>query len=93
MRVCEFPLKIFRYTYLRPSTPGSQLFRFAKVRDKRDWFLRNEVRLFEFRLERLRNIKIRDVENQSKLEHFLHCQGIEYESVCGICARVMFRRS
>ncbi|KAK1442339.1 DNA primase large subunit [Babesia gibsoni] len=54
---------------------------FANEREKREWFLRNEARLFELRLERLRNIKIRDVEDQSKLEYFLQCQGVEYESI------------
>ncbi|GBE62543.1 DNA primase large [Babesia ovata] len=54
---------------------------FGKARDRRDWFVRNEQRLFDFRLDRLRDVKIRDVETQSKLEYFLHTQGIVYESV------------
>ncbi|EDO05827.2 Eukaryotic and archaeal DNA primase large subunit family protein [Babesia bovis T2Bo] len=54
---------------------------FGRARDKRDWFLRNEVRLFEIRLEKLKNVKIRDVENQTKLEYFLQNQGILYDSM------------
>ncbi|ORM41301.1 DNA primase large subunit [Babesia sp. Xinjiang] len=54
---------------------------FGKARAKREWFIRNEARLFEIRLDLLRNVRIRDVENQTKLEYFLQNQGIVYESL------------
>eukprot|EP00371_Babesia_bovis_P000748 XP_001609395.1 DNA primase, large subunit [Babesia bovis T2Bo] len=47
----------------------SFIYRFGRARDKRDWFLRNEVRLFEIRLEKLKNVKIRDMVVPTMMTH------------------------
>ncbi|GIX64899.1 DNA primase large subunit, putative [Babesia caballi] len=54
---------------------------FGRAREKRDWFVRAEMRLFELRLDRMRSLKIRDAENMTKLEYFLQIQGIEYATM------------
>lgn len=46
-----------------------------------DWFVKNECKLFDIRLERLRSVKVQEVDGVDKLETFLHNQGIKYPVV------------
>ncbi|XP_955111.1 DNA primase large subunit, putative [Theileria annulata] len=50
-------------------------------KDKTDWFIKNECKLFDIRLERLRSVKVQEVDGVDKLESFLHNQGIKYPTV------------
>ncbi|KAK2196209.1 DNA primase large subunit [Babesia duncani] len=51
-----------------------------RLASKYDWFVKNEVRLFELRMDRLKSIKIQEVQGEPKLETFLANNGVTYES-------------
>ncbi|EKX72808.1 DNA primase large subunit, putative [Theileria equi strain WA] len=54
---------------------------FSMDKERSEWLIRNESRLFDIRLERLRSIKIQEVDGVDKLESFLQNQGIYYENI------------
>ncbi|UKK01256.2 DNA primase large subunit [Theileria orientalis] len=54
---------------------------FSRDRERSEWFIKNECKLFDIRLERLRSVKIQEVDGVDKLETFLANQGVKYDSI------------
>ncbi|BAM41166.1 DNA primase large subunit [Theileria orientalis strain Shintoku] len=54
---------------------------FCRDRERSEWFIKNECKLFDIRLERLRSVKIQEVDGVDKLETFLANQGVKYDTI------------